>query len=250
MNPDATAAAQATRTLLSVRDLISGYGRVRTLHGVDADVPEGKITAIIGPNGSGKSTLLKALAGLLRTWDGRVEFDGNDITGITAHQLVHNGICMVPQGRVVFPALTVEENLKLSAYTVNDKNVVKERLEETYALFPVLRERKGNLAGSLSGGEQVLLSIGKVPMLKPKMLLIDEPSLGLSPKMMGQVYEKIQELARGGLTVLVVEQNVRKALEIADTIIVLVLGNVRYVGTPQEIERDVDLGTLFIEGKL
>lgn len=250
MSPEQTATETDSKTLLSVRGLVSGYGRVETLHGVDADIPEGKITAIIGPNGSGKSTMLKALAGLLRTWDGEVSFDGRDITGIAAHQLVHNGICMVPQGRVVFPALTVEENLKLSAFSVKDKELVRQRLEETYELFPVLRERRNGQAGSLSGGEQVLLSIGKVPMLKPKMLLIDEPSLGLSPKMMGQVYEKIQELARGGLTVLVVEQNVRKALEIADMIVVIVLGNVRYVGTPAEIERDIDLGTLFIEGKL
>lgn len=237
-------------TLLSVRGLVSGYGRIETLHGVDAGVEEGKITTIIGPNGSGKSTLLKALAGLIRTWEGEVTFDGRDITGIAAHELVGNGICMVPQGRVVFPALTVEENLKLSAFSVKDKSVVRQRLEEAYELFPVLRERRNGLAGSLSGGEQVLLSIAKVPMLKPKMLLIDEPSLGLSPKMMDLVYATIQDLARGGLTVLVVEQNVRKALDIADTIIVIVLGNVRYVGSPAALKRDVDLGTLFLEGKL
>lgn len=248
--PNQSETIVGSSTLLSVRGLVSGYGRVETLHGVDADVAAGKITTIIGPNGSGKSTLLKALSGLIRTWKGEVRFDNRDITGIAAHELVLNGICVVPQGRVVFPALTVEENLKLSAFSVRDKNIVKQRLDEAYELFPVLRERKNNFASSLSGGEQVLLSIAKVPMLKPKMLLIDEPSLGLSPKMMDLVYSKIQDLARGGLTVLVVEQNVRKALDIADTIIVIVLGNVRYVGSPDALERDVDLGTLFLEGKL
>ncbi|MFJ6114583.1 ABC transporter ATP-binding protein [Agrococcus sediminis] len=250
MTHEGTATAMQSDALLAVRGLVSGYGRVETLHGVDIEVKAGEITAIIGPNGSGKSTLLKALAGLIPTWKGDVTFDGRDIAGISAHRLVGNGICVVPQGRVVFPGLTVEENLKLSAFSVRDSSIVKRRLEDAYELFPMLRERRASLAGSLSGGEQVLLSIAKVPMLQPKMLLIDEPSLGLSPKMMSLVYSKITELAEGGLTVLVVEQNVKKALEIAQTLIVIVLGEVRYIGSPEALQNDVDLGTLFLEGKL
>lgn len=236
--------------MLSTRGLVSGYGRVETLHGVDIEVPRGGITAVIGPNGSGKSTLLKSMTGLLKPWSGEVTLDGQSIGGRPAHQLVGLGMCTVPQGRVVFPYLTVQENLEMSAFSLRDRAEVARRVEAAYEFLPILGERRRQAASSLSGGEQVLLSIAKVIMQDPKILLLDEPSLGLSPKMMDFVYEKLRELTSGGLTTFLVEQNVRKALEVADQIIVLVLGERRFMGTPREVEEGIDLGTLFLEGKI
>jgi branched-chain amino acid transport system ATP-binding protein len=239
-----------TSDILVTRDLVSGYGRIQTLHGVDVTVPTGKSSVIIGPNGSGKSTLLKSVSGLLKPMSGKVLLDQVDVTGVPAHTLVRRGVCVIPQGRVVFPDLTVEENLTTNAFTVRSREVVRERLEEAYAFLPLLAERRTQLASNMSGGEQVLLSIAKAIMLKPRLLLMDEPSLGLSPKMIDFVYERIQQLTVGGLTTLIVEQNVRKALSIADHVIVLVLGKVRFEGSPTELESSVDLGTLFLEGKV
>jgi ABC-type branched-subunit amino acid transport system ATPase component len=237
-------------TILSTRGLVSGYGRVQTLHGVDIDVPAGRTTAIIGPNGSGKSTLLKSIAGLLKPWSGSVVLTGTPITGLAAHRLVTRGMCMVPQGRVVFPLLTVEENLRMSAFTVRSRADVESRIREVFEFFPVLADRRHQLASNLSGGEQVMLSIAKVIMVKPRLLLLDEPSLGLSPKLVDFVYDRIGALRVGGLTTLLVEQNVPKALNVADNVIVLVLGEVRFQGPPAELEETIDLGTLFLEGKI
>ncbi len=238
------------KNILEVRDLVSGYGRIETLHGVSIDVPVGGITAIIGPNGSGKSSLLKSVSGLIRTWSGNVLLDGKDITNLAAHKLVSEGMTMVPQGRVVFPQLSVQENLTINAFTVKSKQVVQERLEEVYAFLPILSERRKQFAGNLSGGEQVMLSIAKVLMQKPKLLLLDEPSLGLSPKIVDFVYDRIQHLANNGVDVLVVEQNTKKALAIANHVVVLVLGDVRFEGTPDSLEKEIDLGTLFLEGRI
>jgi branched-chain amino acid transport system ATP-binding protein len=240
----------ATNNILEVKKLISGYGKVETLHGIDMSVPKGGLTAIIGPNGSGKSSLLKSISGLIKTWDGNVFLDGKDVTNFPANKLVYEGITMVPQGRVVFPLLTIEENLIINAFATKDKKVIQERLEKVYEFLPILSERRGQYAGNLSGGEQVMLSMAKVLMQNPKLLLLDEPSLGLSPKMVDFIYDKVQALAASGIDVLVVEQNVRKALQVADHVVVLVLGEVRYQGSPDEIEKTVDLGTLFLEGKI
>lgn len=235
--------------VLATTGLVCGYGRMETLHGVDLEVPRGKVTTVIGPNGSGKSTLLKTVAGLVRTWRGTVLLDGEDITRRPAHQRVRRGLCMVPQGRVVFPFLTVEGNLRMCAYPVRSEKDLKERAEHVYELLPSLANRRHALAHTLSGGEQVMLAIAKVIMLRPRLVLLDEPSLGLSPKLIDLVYEKVTELASGGLTTIIVEQNVRKALSVADHAVVLVLGNVRYAGPVDGLERAVDLGRLFIEGK-
>jgi branched-chain amino acid transport system ATP-binding protein len=229
---------------------VSGYGRVETLHGIDVDVPAGRTTAIIGPNGSGKSTLLKSIAGLLKPWSGSVVLTGTTITGVAAHRLVARGMCMVPQGRVVFPLLTVEENLRMSAFTVRARAEIENRIHEVFEFVPALADRRDQLAGSLSGGEQVMLSIAKVIMLKPRLLLLDEPSLGLSPKLVDFVYDRIGALREGGLTTLLVEQNVRKALDVADNVIVLVLGQVRFQGPPAELAATIDIGTLFLEGRI
>ena len=157
---------------------------------------------------------------------------------------------MVPQGRVVFPQLSVEENLRINAFTVRSREIVQERLEQVYEFLPILSERRKQFAGNLSGGEQVMLSIAKVLMQKPKLLLLDEPSLGLSPKIVDFVYDRIQLLAKNGVDVLVVEQNTKKALSIADHVVVLVLGTVRFEGAPKTLEKEVDLGRLFLEGRI
>lgn len=245
----AVASAETAPRVLATRGLVSGYGRVETLHGVDIEVPRGAITTVIGPNGSGKSTLLKTVAGLVRTWRGSVLLDGEDVTRRPAHARVRRGLCMVPQGRVVFPFLSVAENLRMCAYPVRSPAELRERTERVYELLPSLFDRRNAQANTLSGGEQVMLAIAKVIMLQPRLVLFDEPSLGLSPKVIDQVYEKIAELTGHSLTTVIVEQNVRKAISVADHVIVLVLGNVRYSGDVGKLEREVDLGRLFIEGK-
>jgi branched-chain amino acid transport system ATP-binding protein len=181
---------------------------------------------------------LKSISGLIKTWEGHVVLDGKDITNFPANKLVYEGMTMVPQGRVVFPLLTVEENLVINAFSVKDKNVVQERLQKAFDFLPILSERRKQFAGNLSGGEQVMLSIAKVLMQSPKLLLLDEPSLG------------VQVLADNGVNILVVEQNVRKALSVADHVVVLVLGDVKFEGNPRDLENTVDLGTLFLEGRI
>lgn len=242
--------AESDDSILKVSNLVSGYGKIETLHGATFEVPRGGITAVIGPNGSGKSTLLKSIAGLLKPWSGEILLDDNAIQGLPAHKLLSYGMCTVPQGRVVFPLLTVEDNLRMSAFTIRDKAEVNRRIEEAYEFVPMLKERRKQLASNLSGGEQVLLSLAKVITQKPSLLMLDEPSLGLSPKMTDYVYESIVSLGDRGITTFLVEQNVRKALSIATNVVVLVLGEVRYIGTPQNLEKEVDLGTLFLEGKI
>jgi branched-chain amino acid transport system ATP-binding protein len=234
--------------MLATRGLVSGYGRMQILYGVDIEAPRGRITTVIGPNGSGKSTFLKTVAGLVRTWRGSTRLDGEEIAGRPAHTLVRQGMCLVPQGRVVFPDLTVEENLRMCGYPVRSERELRQRTEQAYEFLPVLAERRRQSAHTLSGGEQVMLSIAKVIMLRPRLLLLDEPSLGLSPRMIELVYQKVTELAGQGLTTMIVEQNVRKALAVADHVVVLVLGNLRYQGDAARLEREVDLGRLFVEG--
>jgi branched-chain amino acid transport system ATP-binding protein len=221
---------------------------VQTLHGVSVDVPAEGVTLVIGPNGSGKSTLLKTVMGLVKAWSGEIVFEGTDVSGVATHDLVRRGVCMVPQGRVVFPLLSVEENLSMSAFSISDRSVVWQRIEEVYEFLPLLKERRRQAAGSLSGGEQVMLSLAKVVMLKPRLLMLDEPSLGLSPKLVDLVYDRVAVLAEGGLATMLVEQNVRKGLSIADRVIVLTLGEVRFMGAPDRLEAEVDLGRLFLEG--
>lgn len=233
--------------ILQTRGLVSGYGRVETLHGIDVDVPARGITTIVGPNGSGKSTLLKSVVGLLRPWEGDVLFDGRQVGGKAVHKLVREGLCLVPQGRVVFPNLTVEENLRISGFTLRDERVLNERLEAAFEFFPSLVQRRRYLANNLSGGEQTMLALGKAIMLSPRLLLLDEPSLGLSPKNMDMVFAHVVSLAERGMPILIVEQNVRKGLSVADHAIVLVLGVVRFEGRPDELESKVDLARLFLE---
>ena len=200
--------------MLAVRDLAAGYGPIRALHGVTLDVAAGEVVAVIGPNGAGKSTLLNTVVGMLRPRGGRVVFNERDVTGQAPERLVGEGLCLVPERRQVFGELPVEDNLALGAYSRRGADLAD--LERIYTLFPVLRERARQLAGTLSGGQQQMLAIGRGLMSRPKLLMLDEPSLGLAPLVVRDIMATIAGLRASGTTVLLVEQNARAALEIAD----------------------------------
>ncbi len=201
--------------LLEVQDLAVAYGHIDAVKGVSFQLEEGKITALVGANGAGKSTTLLALSGLLRPKAGSVRFAGEDITGLAPHQIVRRGIVQVAEGRAILTTLTVRENLDLGAYTRQDRAGVADSLARVFHLFPLLEERTGQYAGNLSGGEQQMLAIGRALMAKPRLLLLDEPSMGLAPLMVQEIFRTLVEINRDGLTVLLVEQNVRQALKIS-----------------------------------
>ncbi|GBC69860.1 High-affinity branched-chain amino acid transport ATP-binding protein LivF [archaeon HR01] len=227
---------------LEIRGLSSGYGNTEVLHGVDISVNEGSITAMIGPNGAGKTTLLKTIMGLVKPRSGSIIYrhDGRteDLVRIGAHARVRYGICLVPESGRVFQKMTVLENLKFAAYTVRDKNLVNENMVRVFQLFPILGERRNQLAGTLSGGEQAMLAIGKALMLKPKLILLDEPSLGLAPKVVSNVYTKLREINALGVTLFIVEQNVDKALGVANHLYMLAQGKIVFSGKPMDVKRE------------
>ena len=201
--------------LLEVQDLAVAYGHIDAVKGVSFQLEEGKITALVGANGAGKSTTLLALSGLLHPKAGSVRFAGEDITGLAPHQIVRRGIVQVAEGRAILTTLTVRENLDLGAYTRRDRAGVADSLARVFHLFPLLEERTRQYAGNLSGGEQQMLAIGRALMAKPRLLLLDEPSMGLAPLMVQEIFRTLVEINRDGLTVLLVEQNVRQALKIS-----------------------------------
>ncbi|AYH41924.1 ABC transporter ATP-binding protein [Azoarcus sp. DN11] len=201
--------------ILRVHDLAVRYGHIEAVKGLDFDLNEGEITALVGANGAGKSTTLLALSGLLKPSRGKIEFQGEDITRLAPHQIVQRGVVQVAEGRAILTTLTVAENLQLGTYTRPDKAGVGDSLDEVYQLFPRLKDRAGQFAGNLSGGEQQMLAIGRALMAKPKLLLLDEPSMGLAPLMVQEIFRTVTEINRAGLTILLVEQNVRQALKIA-----------------------------------
>jgi branched-chain amino acid transport system ATP-binding protein len=201
--------------LLEVRDLKVGYGGIAAVRGIDFDVAQGELVALIGANGAGKTTTLKALAGMLAPSGGSVHFDGKSITRTPSHQLIRQGVALVPEGRGVFTRLTVEENLAMGAYIRDDRAGVRADLERMFGLFPRLKERRAQVAGTLSGGEQQMLAIGRALMSRPRLLLLDEPSMGLAPLMVQKIFEVVRGVSNEGVTILLVEQNARLALEVA-----------------------------------
>ncbi|MBK1680097.1 ABC transporter ATP-binding protein [Rhodocyclus tenuis] len=201
--------------LLRVHDLAVSYGHIEAVKGINFHLNSGEITALVGANGAGKSTTLLALSGLLRATRGTIEFDGQDISRLPAHQIVRRGVVQVAEGRAILTTLTVAENLALGAYTRDDKAAIAATLAEVYEIFPRLKDRAGQFAGNLSGGEQQMLAIGRALMAKPKLLLLDEPSMGLAPLMVQEIFRTLVEINGKGLTILLVEQNVRQALKIA-----------------------------------
>ncbi len=232
--------------MLEVRGMISGYGDLTIIHGFSMNLSDREIACIIGPNGSGKSTLLKTIAGIVKPTQGRVIFDGEDITGLEPYEILRKGICLLPQGRSAFPMMTVLENLQMGAYIVKDKKKVQERLREVYNLFPVLEERHKEIASKLSGGEVAMLCIARALMSNPRIILLDEPSLGLAPKIIDHVYEKISEINGKGSSMVIVEQNVRKVLKIASSAYVLSSGRTKFQGSCEALLSDDRLKNVYL----
>jgi len=224
--------------MLEIKDLAVYYGVIQAIKGVSFEVNEGEVIALIGANGAGKTTILHTVTGLLSPKNGTVMFEGKDITKTPAHKIVSLGMAHVPEGRRVFAQLTVYENLKLGAFTRKDSKEFEDTLKSIYKRFPRLEERKNQLAGTLSGGEQQMLAMGRALMSHPKIIVMDEPSMGLSPIMVNEIFSIIQEVSSSGTTVLLVEQNAKKALSIADRAYVLETGNIVLSGAAQELLND------------
>ena len=224
--------------MLSVNNLQVHYGMIQAIKDVSFEVNEGEVIALIGANGEGKTTILHTVSGLLQPTKGSVIFEGQDITKVPAHKIVSLGMAHVPEGRRVFAQLTVLENLKLGAYTRKDKNEMEETLKMIYKRFPRLEERKNQVAGTLSGGEQQMLAMGRALMSHPKIVLMDEPSMGLSPIFVEEVFKIIRDISAEGVTVLLVEQNAKKALNIADRAYVLETGNIILQGDAKKLMND------------
>ena len=232
--------------LLDVAGVVAGYGETEILHGVSMSVDQGEVVTIIGPNGCGKSTLMKAIVGLVRVRTGTVCFQERDISGQPPERIVRDGLCYVPQSNNVFPTLTIRENLEMGAFVRNDDH--RGRIEEMFQLFPDLAQRPGQRAGSLSGGQRQMLAIARALMLDPVLLLLDEPSAGLSPAMMDNVFERIREINESGVAVLLVEQNAREALNMSDRGYVLVAGENRLEDTGKDLLDNPEVARLYLGG--
>ena len=224
--------------MLEVRDLQVYYGMIHAIKGISFDVNQGEVIALIGANGAGKTTTLHTITGLLAPKSGSVLFEGKDITKVPAHKIVSMGMAHVPEGRRVFAELSVYENLKMGAYTRKDKKEIEERLANVYKRFPRLEERKNQMAGTLSGGEQQMLAMGRALMSKPKIILMDEPSMGLSPIFVNEIFDIIRAVSESGTTVLLVEQNAKKALSISDRAYVLETGTITMSGKAKDLLED------------
>ena len=224
--------------MLEIKDIEVYYGMIQAIKGISFEVNEGEVIALIGANGAGKTTTLHTITGLLSPKKGSVIFEGKDITKVPAHKIVSLGLAHVPEGRRVFAELTVYENLKMGAYTRKDKDEIEKTLEMVYKRFPRLEERKNQLAGTLSGGEQQMLAMGRALMSHPKIIVMDEPSMGLSPILVNEIFDIIQEVSKGGTTVLLVEQNAKKALSIADRAYVLETGRIVLEGDAKVLMND------------
>jgi branched-chain amino acid transport system ATP-binding protein len=225
--------------LLEIENLNTYYGHVHALKGISLGVDEGEIVTLIGANGAGKSTTLRTISGLLRPREGRVLFQGEELNAVPAHEIVYRGISQAPEGRAVFATLTTNENLNMGAYSLGgDKEAIEENRQRVFRLFPRLEERKNQIAGTLSGGEQQMLAIGRALMARPKILMLDEPSLGLAPMLVKAIFQTIREINGEGVTILLVEQNARAALRLADKGYVLETGNIVLEGTAEELMRD------------
>lgn len=232
--------------LLIIKDLNVYYGAIHALKGVNLKVDEGEIVSLIGSNGAGKSTLVNTIAGLIKPRSGSIHFQDEDITKKEAYDLVKEGISLSPEGREVFGSLTVEENLRLGAYSLKDKKRIGQLQEYVYHLFPKLKERKNQYAGTLSGGEQQMLAIGRSLMSDPKLLLLDEPSLGLAPNIVIQIFELIREIKKLGITILLIEQNAFMALKTSDRAYVLENGRVSLEGPSKEILENEDVRRIYL----
>ena len=235
--------------MLKISNVETFYGKIQALRGVDLDVNDGEIVSLIGSNGAGKSTLLMTISGVNKAKKGNIVFNGENIENKQPHKIVDMGICQVPEGRRIFSRLTVEENLRLGAHANEKGRYFENDIKEVYDLFPVLSDRKTQRGGTLSGGEQQMLAIGRALMSKPKVLLLDEPSLGIAPKLVNQIFVSIKNINKEkNVTIFLVEQNAKKALELADRAYVLVNGKVTIKGSGQELLKNKDIQAAYLEG--
>ena len=224
--------------MLSLAAVSAGYGSFQALFGVSLEVPHGEAVGVIGPNGAGKTTLMRVISGLLPLRDGAMTLEGRPVGGLPAHRMVEQGIAHVPENRRLFPRLSVEDNLRIGAFIPQARERFAEQLDWVYNLFPRLKDRREQLAGTLSGGEQQMCAIGRALMSRPKLLLMDEPSAGLAPLVVAQVFELVQRIRAEGLTVLIVEQNVQQVLEVVDRAYLLEVGAIKLAGTAAELKDD------------
>src|SRR5512143_613234 len=236
--------------ILSLRNVVAGYGGSDVLKGVNLEVQDGSITCIVGPNGAGKSTVLRAVSGLIKPRLGQIVYNGRSIAGLTPRQILSLGIVQVPQNHSLFPDISVRENVRMGAFMLNDRALVQKRLSEVEELFPVVKERAKDKAASLSGGQQRLVEFARSLMLEPSLILLDEPSMGLDPITLKQVFDRIQAMHTSGRTILLVEQNVRAGLGAATQGVVMESGQVRLEGTHQEILENPQIGHLYLGGTL
>lgn len=234
--------------MLKVKNLVVRYGMIEAIKGISFEVNDGEIVTLIGANGAGKTTTMHTISGLLKPAEGSILLDGVDITKIPAHKIVAMGLAQIPERRRVFASQTVEENLDLGAFTRKDKEGIAQDLERVYTLFPRLKERKKQLAGTLSGGEQQMLAMGRALMAKPKILLLDEPSMGLSPLLVKEIFRIIEEINKQGTTILLVEQNAKMALAIADRAYVLETGKITLEGSGQELAASEQVQKVYLGG--
>jgi len=236
--------------LLRIYELTVAYSTVPVLHGIDLEVPQNKIVALLGANGAGKSTILKSISGLIKPISGRIEFCGQSIAGLRPDEIVKLGVAHVPEGRLVFPGLTVADNLKIGAYSRKySKNKLKANMEKAYELFPRLAERHNQLAGTMSGGEQQMLAIARAIMSEPRLLMLDEPSLGLAPVIVDLIMDKIKEINEQGTTILLIEQNAELALAISDYAYVMSVGEVVLSGESHEVAKDKSMLDAYLGGE-
>ena len=234
--------------MLEIKDLEVYYGMIQAIKGISFEVNEGEVIALIGANGAGKTTILHTISGLIAPKKGSITFEGQEITKIPAHKIVENGLAQVPEGRRVFPSLSVLQNLKLGAYTRKDKKEIDDTLKMIYERFPRLEERKNQPAGTLSGGEQQMLAMGRALMSKPRIILMDEPSMGLSPIFVNEIFDIIKQVSASGTTVLLVEQNAKKALSIADRGYVLETGKIVKEGKASDLLNDEAVKKAYLGG--
>lgn len=234
--------------MLTIKDLQASYGAITALHGISLEVNEGELVALLGTNGAGKSTTLKSICGVLRPIRGTIEFAGENIANKKPEAILKKGVSLVPEGREIFTSLTVAENLRLGAYSSYERTRYAQDLAEMFALFPILEERLHQPGGLLSGGEQQQLAIARALMSHPRLLMLDEPSLGLSPTMVDSIFELIGHLRDKGITILLVEQNAERALQIADRVYVLKTGLMEFSGTPEQLESELDIAEVYFGG--
>jgi branched-chain amino acid transport system ATP-binding protein len=232
--------------MLELKDIRARYGAISALRGISLSVSQGELVALLGVNGAGKSTTLATIAGVMRPWQGDILFEGNSIIGKSPEQIARLGISLVPEGRDIFPSLTVEENLRLGAFTRSERTEYSRNLGEVFELFPVLKERLQQPGGTLSGGEQQQLAIARALMSRPRLLMLDEPSLGLSPTLVDQIFELIARLHQRGVTILLVEQNVNRTLDIVDRAYLMNTGRIENHGTPQQLRSQADIEGIYM----